>query len=118
MAWKTSTGSTLEPVGAGTDGKVYDLAYAPGVSYGEVFHRAGATVDYELDEADRGTNKIICPVLVLWGEKGALPKWYEVLDVWRDWADDVKGRGIDCGHYLAEEAPEETGEEVLQFLKE
>lgn len=81
-------------------------------------YRAGVTVDYELDEADRGTNKIICPVLVLWGEKGALPKWYEVLDVWRDWADDVKGRGIDCGHYLAEEAPEETGEEVLQFLKE
>ena len=80
-------------------------------------YRAGATVDYELDEADRGTNKITCPVLVLWGEKGALPKWYEVLDVWRDWADDVRGRGIDCGHYLAEEAPEETCRELLKFLK-
>ena len=30
VAWKTGTGSTLEPVGAGTDGRVYDLVYAPG----------------------------------------------------------------------------------------
>lgn len=80
-------------------------------------YRAAATIDSELDEADRGTNKITCPVLVLWGEKGALPNWYDVLDVWKEWADDVKGRGIDCGHYLAEEAPEETCRELLNFLK-
>ncbi|PRY25708.1 pullulanase-type alpha-1,6-glucosidase [Pseudosporangium ferrugineum] len=30
IAWKTGTGSTLEPVGAGTDGRVYDLIWAPG----------------------------------------------------------------------------------------
>ncbi|BBH63474.1 1,4-alpha-glucan branching enzyme [Actinoplanes sp. OR16] len=40
VAWKTSTGDTLEPVGAGTDGKVYDLVYAPsggiGVENGEL----------------------------------------------------------------------------------
>ncbi|SDT79822.1 pullulanase-type alpha-1,6-glucosidase [Actinoplanes derwentensis] len=29
IAWRTGTGSTLEPVGAGTDGRVYQLAYAP-----------------------------------------------------------------------------------------
>ena len=81
-------------------------------------YRAAATIDYALDEADRGINKITCPVLVLWGGKGALPNWYDVLDVWKDWADDVKGRGIDCGHYLAKEAPEETYEELLKFLKE
>ncbi|WP_394121797.1 alpha/beta fold hydrolase [Planococcus donghaensis] len=80
-------------------------------------YRAAATIDSELDEADRGSKKITCPVLVLWGEKGALPNWYDVLDVWQDWADDVTGRGIDCGHYLAEEAPEETYEEIRKFLK-
>ncbi|MFI5495746.1 pullulanase-type alpha-1,6-glucosidase [Actinoplanes sp. NPDC051859] len=29
IAWKTGTGSTLEPVGAGTDGRIYDLIWAP-----------------------------------------------------------------------------------------
>ncbi|WP_233624514.1 pullulanase-type alpha-1,6-glucosidase [Actinoplanes sp. ATCC 53533] len=29
IAWKTGLGSSLEPVGAGTDGRVYDLVYAP-----------------------------------------------------------------------------------------
>ncbi|WP_309238571.1 pullulanase-type alpha-1,6-glucosidase [Actinoplanes aureus] len=40
VAWKTGTGTTLEPVGAGTDGKVYDLVYARnggiGVAGGEL----------------------------------------------------------------------------------
>lgn len=80
-------------------------------------YRAAATIDFELDEADRGSKKITCPVLVLWGEKGALPNWYDVLNVWEDWASDVRGRGIDCGHYLAEEAPGETYEEIRKFLK-
>ncbi|AGL18842.1 alpha-amylase [Actinoplanes sp. N902-109] len=29
IAWRTGTGSSLEPVGAGTDGRVYDLIWAP-----------------------------------------------------------------------------------------
>ncbi|MEV6301828.1 pullulanase-type alpha-1,6-glucosidase [Actinoplanes sp. NPDC051861] len=40
VAWKTGVGSTLEPVGAGTDGKVYDLVHSPdggiGVANGEL----------------------------------------------------------------------------------
>lgn len=79
-------------------------------------YRAGATIDFELDGADRGKKKIGCPVLALWGMKNFLPQWYDVLAVWRDWADDVEGRGIDCGHYLPEEAPEETYEALHQFL--
>ncbi len=34
----------------------------------------------------------------------------------RDWADDVRGRAIDCGHYLAEEAPDETYAELYDFF--
>ncbi|WP_230309284.1 hypothetical protein [Planomicrobium sp. YIM 101495] len=44
-------------------------------------------------------------------------KLYDVLAVWRDWADEVEGRGIECGHYLAEEAPAETYEELQRFFK-
>ncbi|TVT29295.1 alpha/beta hydrolase [Salinicoccus cyprini] len=80
-------------------------------------YRAGASIDYELDEADRGNRKIDCPVLALWSAQGELPKWYDVLSIWHDWADDVKGGGIDCGHFLAEEAPEETYEELYRFFK-
>ena len=68
-------------------------------------YRAGATYDCRLDEADFGKRKIDCPLLVLWAAKGILPKLYDPLEVWRGWADDVRGQAIDSGHYLAEERP-------------
>jgi haloacetate dehalogenase len=79
-------------------------------------YRAGATIDRELDDADRGRRRIACPVLALWGARGKLPEWYDVLAVWRDWADDVHGRALDCGHHLPEEAPEETYAELHRFF--
>ena len=80
-------------------------------------YRAGATFDRELDEADRGRRRIECPVLVLWGGRGKVAALYDdVLGIWRVWADDVRGRALECGHFLAEEAPEETLAELLEFL--
>ncbi|HZR43678.1 MAG TPA: alpha/beta hydrolase [Ktedonobacteraceae bacterium] len=79
-------------------------------------YRAGATLDFEYDEADRGKRRIACPVLALWGRRGSLEEWYDVLAIWRDWANDVRGRALDCGHYLAEEAPDETYEELRAFF--
>jgi haloacetate dehalogenase len=79
-------------------------------------YRAGATIDYALDEADRGQRRITCPLLALWGGRGKLAEWYDVLAIWRDWADDVRGRALDCGHYLAEEAPEATYAELAAFF--
>ncbi len=79
-------------------------------------YRAGATMDFALDEADRGARRIACPTLALWGRRGALDKWYDVLAIWRDWADDVRGRALDSGHYLAEEAPDETYAELRAFF--
>ena len=79
-------------------------------------YRAGATFDFGLDEADRGVRRIACPLLALWGARGRLPQWYDVLEVWRDWADQVGGRALDCGHYLPEEAPEDTYQELHAFF--
>jgi len=70
-------------------------------------YRAAATLDFAYDEADRGTRRIACPVLALWS-RDVLAEWYDVLAIWRDWADDVRGQALDCGHYLAEETPDET----------
>jgi haloacetate dehalogenase len=65
-------------------------------------YRAGATLDVAHDEADRGTRRIGCPTLVLWGTRGSVARVDGVLDVWREWADDVRGRALDSGHFLAE----------------
>ena len=79
-------------------------------------YRAGATIDFQLDEADRGKRSIECPVLALWSGREELGRWFDVLGVWNQWADDVRGRALDCGHFLAEEAPEETYEELRTFF--
>jgi haloacetate dehalogenase len=79
-------------------------------------YRAGATIDFALDKADRGARYITCPILALWSKHGELEQWYDVLAIWRDWAGDVRGRALDCGHYLAEEAPDETYAELRAFF--
>lgn len=75
-------------------------------------YRAAATVDLQHDAADAG-RKIGCPVLVLWGAKGAMHRIYDVLGTWKDEGTDVRGVAVDSGHFLAEEAPEETARELL-----
>jgi haloacetate dehalogenase len=80
-------------------------------------YRAGAGIDTELDEADRpaGNNKIACPVLVLWAGRDEL-SWFDPIAIWGGWADRVGGRALDCGHFLAEEAPDETYDELRRFF--
>jgi haloacetate dehalogenase len=82
-------------------------------------YRAAATLDYEHDAKDREAGRrIACPVLTLWGRKGFLEEHYDVLEVWRGWAEEVGGQALECGHYIPEEAPEETYAELRAFLGE
>lgn len=83
-------------------------------------YRAGAGYDRQLDWADKaaGLNKIACPVQVLWGSKGAVGLWYDPLAVWSEWADDLRGEAIDCGHFLPEESPAETLAALRRFHAE
>jgi haloacetate dehalogenase len=79
-------------------------------------YRAGSTIDRELDEADRG-RRIDCPTLALWGTQGALPRFYgDVLAVWGEWASDLRGRGVEASHFLAEDAPEEVAGELAELF--
>ena len=78
-------------------------------------YRAAASIDLEHDEADLG-RKVECPLLVLWGGKGAMEKNYDVLAVWRDYAKQVEGEALPCGHFVPEEAPEATGRSLLNFF--
>lgn len=79
-------------------------------------YRAGAGIDFILDEADFGKRKIACPVLALWGAKGIANEVMDVLGTWQQWAEDVRGQVIPCGHFLPEEAPVETVAALEAFL--
>ena len=55
-------------------------------------------------------------MLALWDPDGAVAQWYDPLEIWRDWAGDVTGAAVGAGHFLPEEAPDETSERLLGFL--
>ncbi len=80
-------------------------------------------LDLVHDDADRG-RKLTCPVLVLWGwNMPKRPGWQtgaklNMLDVWRERANDVRGHAVDCGHFLPEEAPDGTLRELLAFFSD
>ncbi|GBD43039.1 Haloacetate dehalogenase H-1 [bacterium HR40] len=80
-------------------------------------YRAGATIDLEHDRADRH-RRIGCPLLVLWGATGLIARHFDVLACWREKAaGSVEGRALSCGHFLPEEAAEETALELLRFFR-
>ena len=80
-------------------------------------YRAAATTDFALDEADL-KKKLRCPVYAIWGEFGKMHTLFDVLQTWRDKADDVRGNPLPCGHFIPEEAPEELLAAILPFLRE
>jgi haloacetate dehalogenase len=79
-------------------------------------YRAGLSVDLDHDRASRDAGEQIeCPTLVLWGGASGTVD-FDPLAVWERWATSVTGRGLSCGHFLMEEAPETTLEELRAFL--
>lgn len=78
-------------------------------------YRAGATIDLEHEKND-SQNKIGCPVLVLWGGKGAMGLLYDVLAEWRNRAVEVRGKACDGGHWLPEQFPDDIAEELAGFF--
>ncbi len=77
-------------------------------------------LDLQHDAIDRD-QKLKCPVLVLWG--GKMPKrpgWQtgsslDMMTVWKRRADNVRGKGMNCGHFIPEERPDELASELLHF---
>jgi haloacetate dehalogenase len=80
-------------------------------------YRATFPTDLKHDEADAAQgHRLRTPVLVLWGEAG-LPAGLPVVDVWREYADDVRGEAVPgCGHFVPEERPDLLAEHLLGFL--
>ena len=78
-------------------------------------YRAGATIDLVHDRADRG-HRLTMPLLMLWGERSSQGSGYDILSVWRDHAEDVTGHAVNSGHFLAEDAPEDTYRALRDFF--
>jgi haloacetate dehalogenase len=79
-------------------------------------YRASATIDLEHDRKDL-RKKLRMPVLVLWGKRGVIERFFDPLRDWREVARDVSGRALACGHFIPEEAPRETLRELGRFLR-
>jgi haloacetate dehalogenase len=81
-------------------------------------YRAGLTVDRQHDDADRAAgHTVACPVLHVWATRDDPPELFGDLDaIWRSWADDLRMATIDCGHHMAEEAPEDLAHLLTSFL--
>ncbi len=80
-------------------------------------YRAAASIDIAHDGSDAG-RKVSCPLLALWGEKGAIEAHFDCLGLWRQRAADVRGQALPGGHYLAEELPERVLDEFIRFFSE
>ena len=84
-------------------------------------YRAGIELDPLHDREDREAGrKLQCPLHVLWSLRDDLQALYgDVLSVWQPWAEQkVTGSGIDSGHHMAEEAPDELAHALEAFFNE
>ena len=81
-------------------------------------YRATAGVDLAMDTVDFAAGRRIeTPLLVLWGATGAVGRLQKPAEVWKDYAVNIRGaEALPCGHYLSEEAPDETYRALHDFF--
>jgi haloacetate dehalogenase len=79
-------------------------------------YRASASIDLKWDEADQN-KKITCPLRVLWSEKGAMGRLYDVLGIWKTYGTKVTGKPLPGGHNLQEDVPDMVLAEIQALLK-
>jgi haloacetate dehalogenase len=69
--------------------------------------RAGDTADIQNDRRDRDEGRrVICPMQLLWVQDGFASQFGDPIAIWRQWADDVRGRPVPGGHFMMEESPD------------
>ncbi|MFE5813450.1 alpha/beta fold hydrolase [Streptomyces sp. NPDC056479] len=79
-------------------------------------YRASAGVDIEHDRADREAgNTLWMPVSVLQQDWGAA-LGFDAAELWRAWAPDLRHTTVTCGHFMAEEAPDDLAKELRELF--
>ena len=78
-------------------------------------YRAAVSIDLVHDEADLRRTLAI-PIRVLWGERSHVNRSYQPIEAWLERGTDVRGNMLPCGHYPAEQSPDETYQELRAFF--
>jgi haloacetate dehalogenase len=78
-------------------------------------YRAAATIDLVHDKQDL-RKKLRMPVLALWGRHGVVEALFNCLADWREVAEDVRGKALNCGHFIPEEKPRDLLAELRRFI--
>ncbi|MFQ6142523.1 alpha/beta fold hydrolase [Streptomyces seoulensis] len=79
-------------------------------------YRASAGIDTAHDRADRDAGRrLAMPVTVLQQDWGAA-LGYDAAALWRAWAPDLRHTTVTCGHFMAEEAPQEVAKALRELL--
>ncbi|MBV8032826.1 MAG: alpha/beta hydrolase [Betaproteobacteria bacterium] len=78
-------------------------------------YRAAATIDLVHDRKNK--TRITMPVLALWGRQGVIEALFDCLADWHEVATDVRGKALQCGHFIPEEKPRELVAELRRFWK-
>ena len=98
----------------------YERCYALPGTVGAVCndYRASAGIDLDLDREDRKNgNHLAMPLHVLWAQHGVMERCFDVLELWKAVSKNrVTGHNVECGHYLAEEAPDLVAREMATFF--
>ena len=81
-------------------------------------YRAGVSIDMDMDSADVAAGrKITCPTAIYWGGHSHTEKFFDPHDAWPRYCADIKRmRKLDCGHYPAEQVPDDVYEELHHFF--
>ncbi|MBB4292508.1 haloacetate dehalogenase [Rhizobium leguminosarum] len=118
LAWYDELSPTL--MGRQAYDDLLEIINDPAVIHGMIEdYRAGLSIDHLHDREDRDAGrKVICPMLCLWSLRDDMEQIYgDPVAIWRAWADDVRGFGIDSGHHVAEENPEALSQAIQEFLE-
>jgi haloacetate dehalogenase len=82
-------------------------------------YRAALTVDMPMDTADfEAGRKVACPAAIYWGEKSHTEKYFDPRKAWPQYCANIaRIRPLPCGHYPAEQVPDEVYSELSAFFK-
>lgn len=80
-------------------------------------YRATASIDLEMDRADRAAGaQLAMPVGVLSQDWGA-QLGFNALDLWKQWAPEATYQPIDAGHFMSEERPDDVAIFIRELLR-
>lgn len=82
-------------------------------------YRAAITVDFDMDKADfEAGRKVKCPAAIYWGEKSHTEKYFGPRKAWPQYCADIRRiRPLPCGHYPAEQVPDDVYGELSAFFR-